>query len=131
MDTDDTPGDESTRTELREVALSHRYRWRLLYCLFTYANPIWLPDVAHQLTVWDSDDVDTRERLQIYNALYHDHLPALRDADLVTYRQRDDEVELGPAAEAVEPVISDRLESEIDDLLMAERTETDVADPVE
>ena len=131
MDTDDTPDDESTRTGLREVALSHRYRWRLLYCLFTYANPMRLPDVAHQLVLWDRDDVDTRERLRIYNALYHDHLPALREADLVTYHQRDDEIELGPAAEAVEPVISDRLESEIEDLPTVERTETYVTDPAE
>ncbi|OYR41581.1 hypothetical protein DJ73_16345 [Halorubrum sp. Ea1] len=92
---------------------------------------MWLPDVAHQLTVWDRDDVDTRERLRIYNALYHDHVPPLREADLVAYHQPDDEVELGPAAEAVEPVISDRLASEIDDLLTAERTDTDVADPVD
>lgn len=111
----DTPA-TATRTALIETALAHRYRRRLLYCLFTYANPMRLPDVAHQLTIWEHDAVDTGERLQIYNALYHDHLPALREAELVRYDQHDDEVELGPAAELVERPIADRLRLEIGDL---------------
>lgn len=125
MNTNGDPPAEATRTELIEIALTHRYRRRLLYCLFTYANPVRLPDVAHQLTVWEHHEVDTSERLRIYNALYHDHLPALRGADLVTYHQRDDEVELGPAAELVKRAIGDQLLSEIDDLAAADRTATD------
>lgn len=125
MTTNGDPSTETTRTALTEIALAHRYRRRLLYCLFTYANPMRLPDVAHQLTLWEHREVDTGERLEIYNALYHDHLPALREVDLVRYYQHDDEVELGATAELVKRAIGDRLQLEIDDLATVERTPTD------
>lgn len=125
MTTNGDPPNETTRTALTEIAVAHRYRRRLLYCLFTYANPMRLPDVAHQLTIWEHHEVDTGERLEIYNALYHDHLPPLREADLVTYHQRDDEVELGPRAGRIRRAIGDRLRVEIDDLTRIGRNAID------
>lgn len=125
MTTNGDPPDETTRTALTETAVAHRYRRRLLYCLFAYANPMWLPDVAHQLAIWEHREVDTGERLEIYNALYHDHLPPLREADLVTYHQRDDEVELGPKAALIRRAIGDRLRVEIDDLTRIDRNAVD------
>lgn len=115
----------ATRTALIETALAHRYRRRLFYCLFTYANPMRLPDVADRLTVWEHHEIDPDERLRIYNALYHDHLPPLREADLVTYHQRDDEAELGPTATVVGRAIGDQSQLEIDDIATVDLTPTD------
>ncbi|MFT4882930.1 MAG: hypothetical protein ACI8U4_000427 [Natronomonas sp.] len=125
MDTNgDAPdGDDESSTE--DIALAHRYRWRLLYCLFRYTNPVYLPDIAHQLAIWEPSDREIdflQHRLTVYNALYHDHLPELEDADIVTYYDQTDEVELGPAAERIKPALIKQLRSEIGGLLAAERS---------
>ncbi|MDS0282863.1 DUF7344 domain-containing protein [Haloarcula onubensis] len=106
-----------------EVLLSDRRRRYLLYCLHMYANPLRLPDIAHQVTVWerpDSPSVCLRERLETYMSLYHDHLPTLTDADVVEYEQDEDMVELGPAADRLRPSLETRLRRDIDELLGAE-----------
>lgn len=116
---------------LAEVALAHRYRRWCLACLFIYSNPMRLPDIAHQLTVWEHHDIeiDTRQyRLTVYNVLCNDHLPALREANLVTYDQEDGEVKLGPKAVQIETVINDRLAAEIRTLLEAEAAAIDGSD---
>lgn len=113
-----------------EVAMAHRYRWRLLYCLFTYTTPMRLPDIAHQLTVWNGDDHEDgflKEQLIVYNTLYHDHLPVLREAALVDYHQQNDTVDLGSAAERVRPAIEQRMSAEFPELLQAEQTTFDTA----
>lgn len=105
--------------------LAHRDRRYLLYCLVLYTPPVPLAMIADQLAVWTHaprpEAQYLRERLRIYNALYHDHLPVLCDADLVTYDQEDDMVDVGPAAERVEPVLSRALSAEIAELLRAEQ----------
>lgn len=114
-----------------EVALAHRYRRWCLACLFIYSNPMGLRDVAHQLTVWEHRDLEidtTQYRRTVYNTLYHDHLPALREANLVTYDQHDDEVKLGPTAVQIETAINDRLAAEIHTLLDAEAAAIDSSD---
>ena len=88
----------------------------LLYCLQLHTTPMSLPDIAEQLTVWEQD---TREgefpdrRLRIYDALHHDHLPRLQQADIVTYE---------PATEEYTGVVESEFESEIVRPLEAERT---------
>lgn len=81
--------------------------------------------IADQLTVWtgspSTDAQYLRERLLIYNALYHDHRPVLCDADLITYDQEDDMVDLGPAADRVKPAVFQALSEEISRLLRAEQ----------
>jgi len=106
-----------------EGLLSDRRRRYLLYCLHMYANPLRLPDIAHQVTVWerpDSPGVCLKARLETYMSLYHDHLPTLRDRDVVQYEQTEDIVELGPAADRLTPSLERRLRRDIDDLLGAE-----------
>lgn len=107
--------------------LEHRYSRHLLYCLYVYTTPMKLPDVADQITVWDEDaDGDyLEERLRIYDTLYHDHVPALCEADLVEYDQRTDTVDLGPAAEEAEPAVERVFLTEVDELLRAEGTTFD------
>lgn len=81
--------------------------------------------IADQLTVWTGSPSTNaqylRERLLIYNALHHDHRPVLCDADLVTYDQEDDMVDLGPAADQVKPAVFQALSEEISRLLRAEQ----------
>jgi hypothetical protein len=105
--------------------LSNRRRRYLLYCLHLYANPLALPDIAHQVTVWerpDSQDICLKARLKTYMSLYHDHLPKLAGADVVRYEQDEDLVELGPDADRIRLSLETRLRRDIDDLLSAEGT---------
>jgi hypothetical protein len=37
-----------------ELLASDRRRY-LLYCLYLYASPIRLPDIAYQVTVWEAE----------------------------------------------------------------------------
>jgi len=111
--------------------LSHRRRRYVLYCLYTYSNPMTLADVAELITRWESDghaDDHLRDRLRVYNDLYHDHLPALCDADLVVYSQAEDMVDLGPAGRALEPTIESRYAAEIGDVSRA-AIDTSSAEP--
>jgi len=106
-----------------ESLLDDRRRRYLLYCLHLYANPLRLPDIAHQVTVWerpDSPGVCLKTRLKTYMSLYHDHIPKLTGADVVRYEQDEDVVELGPAADRITPSLETRLRRDIDDLLGAE-----------
>lgn len=108
-----------------ESLLSDRRRRYLLYCLHMYATPLGLPDIAHQVTVWertDESDMCLKTRLKTYMSLYHEHLPKLAGADLVRYEQDEDMVEFGPAADRITPSLEQRLHRDIDELLGAEGT---------
>lgn len=119
METDD----DSLEAELPAV-LENTHRRYLMYCLYLYANPVRLSDIAYQVTVWEDDaaDVDVATRChRTYMSLYHDHLPMLTDAGLVTYDQETDTVTLC-APDAVLPALERRLSREMDTLLAAEQT---------
>lgn len=121
---DESEGEGDSEGE-REGPLGHDRRRRLLYCLHLYASPMKLADVAEQVLVWERENRPEdylRERLYTYNDLYHEHLPVLREADLVEYDQRDDMVGLGPAAPEFEPVLERHLSAELGDLLHAEHS---------
>lgn len=103
--------------------LARPRRRHLLYCLCFHSNPMPLPAVADQVTVWEDFESSLtyeQKRLRIYNALYHDHLPVLQAADLVEYHQADDLVALGTQAARIEPIVHSAFEDEIDELLQAE-----------
>jgi len=106
-----------------ETLLSNRRRRYLLYCLHLYANPLKLPDIAHQVTGWERPDapgVCLKARLETYMSLYHGHLPELASAGLVRYEQDEDMVELGSEAGRITPSLETRLRRDIDELLGAE-----------
>ena len=108
-----------------EGPLAHARRRYLLYCLHLYSNPMRLADVAEQVLVWEHEDEPDdylRERLYTYNDLYHEHLPVLREADLLEYDQREDVVRLGSAADEYEPALERHLSAELGDLLHAEHS---------
>lgn len=102
--------------------LSHRRRRYVLYCLYTYSNPLMLADVAELITRWENDgwtEEHLRDRLRVYGDLYHDHLPAMCGADLVVYSQAEDMVDLGPAGRALESAVESRYAAEIGDVSRA------------
>jgi hypothetical protein len=108
--------------------VGHRRRRYLLYCLYIYSNPIKLTDIADQLIIWAKFEVGGTQRqewLRIYKSLYHDHLPALQDADVVRYHEEDNMVELGPVGEQLEPTLERRYKTEVTDLLEAEAERID------
>lgn len=115
-------GDVAERSDLPSL-LTHRRRRYLLYCLHLYSNSLPLPEIAHQITVWEQPDsagVCPQARLRTYMSLYHDHLPKLVRADLIRYEQGADVVELGPAAARVRSPLESQLRRDIDELLAAE-----------
>lgn len=83
-----------------------------------------LADVADQLTIWHgaghSEDF-LEERLLVYNALYHDHLPPLRDSGLVSYNQELDTVAPGPVLPLITGAVGRRLLQDYTELVQAEK----------
>lgn len=88
--------------------LANRYRRYALCYLYEHPNPISLPEIADRLTRWEyRDPVEERldERLHIYMSLYHDHVPVLEAAGLVSYSQAADTVEVTERATTVKPQV--------------------------
>jgi len=101
----DAPGSPE---RIEELAADPRRR-AALRCLQARPNPVSLPDVADYVTRREyglPPESVPDERLHVYMSLYHDHVPALEAADLVTYSQEADEVELTDrGAERVGPIV--------------------------
>jgi hypothetical protein len=96
--------------------LADRRRRYLLRCLYARSKPVPLPDVADQIIRWEYEEpVEKRldERLHVYMALYHDHVPVLEAADLVRYRQSSDTVTL--TERATEPPVEGAVRATFDD----------------
>lgn len=119
------PKDDTEIDEDVPEPLTDSHSRRLLYCLQLYTTPMSLPDIADQLTVWEEGgrgEGFLEQRLQTYQALHHDRLPRLQQADIVTYEPSTELVGLGPAAEEYTAVVETEFETEIVTLLEAERT---------
>lgn len=118
----ESDGDEPVDT--MSSVLANQQRRYLLYCLSVYANPMRLPDIADQLTIWTgsnpADEEYSKERLHVYDSLYYNHLPVLREAGLVEYHEDEDMVELGSAMPAIKATLKPYFAREINDLLEAE-----------
>jgi hypothetical protein len=91
-----TTGGELSPGRVHELLAKQRRR-HLLYCLYLSADPVSLPDAAARVTEREHDgagDDLLDERSRVYTSLYHSHVPKLADADVVTYSQSEDMVEL-------------------------------------
>ncbi|MBX0325634.1 hypothetical protein EGH21_21675 [Halomicroarcula sp. F13] len=81
--------------------LSSRYRRYTLYSLSVFTPPVTLARVADYVTEWEFgvavDDFPDK-RLEVYMALYHDHLPHLVNAGAINYDQETDTLEPGSKA---------------------------------
>jgi DNA-binding transcriptional ArsR family regulator len=129
MERTNDPGEGETDISALLEEVRRRY---LLYCLYMYANPVRLSDIAYQIAIWEGEEaVDdiAAERHRVYMSLYHDHLPELADADIVEYDQQEDMVELGANHSEVKDALEQQLSAEIDTLLDAEHTTFDETTP--
>ncbi len=100
--------DDGLSLDVVHDLLSNRRRRRMLYCLYRYANPMQLPDVADQVTEWEqgsSADELLDERLHTYTDLYHTHVPKCADVGVVAYDQHQDTVELDRNAAQLRPYL--------------------------
>lgn len=96
--------------------LAARRRRYVLYCLHLYANPMRLRDIAGRISEWEHGAPETElleEHLHIYTSLYHDHVPKLTDAGVITYSQAEDMLELTPNAAQVRPHLKRTAETEL------------------
>lgn len=88
--------------------LAARRRRYTLYCLYLFANPMRLPDVADRVTEWEDGRPGGTlpdRRLGAYMDLYHSHVPKLVDCDVMRYDQEGDVLELGHNAPQLRPYL--------------------------
>lgn len=103
--------------EIHELIASRRRRYTL-YCLYLYANPMRLSDVAGRITEWEhgeaaADFLD--ERLAIYTSLFHIHVPKLAAADVVAYDRADEMIELDRNAAPLRPYLERAADVDLDE----------------
>lgn len=86
-------------------AIANRERRLLLRYLHECEFMVLRADAAEQVAAWERDadreavGADERKRVEV--RLQHDHLPRLRDADIVDYDERSGMVALTDAGESV------------------------------
>ena len=80
--------------------LASQRRRLLLEVMASYGEELTLPDAAEEVAVRETGrkvtQLSAQEVANVYISLYHDHLPRLVDADLLSYDQERDLV--SPAA---------------------------------
>ncbi|WP_254862069.1 DUF7344 domain-containing protein [Halovivax gelatinilyticus] len=74
--------------------LSNHRRRRTLMTVLDHGEPLTLPDVADEVAIDEHDrpltEISPETVTNVYISIYHDHLPRLVDAGLVTYDQERD-----------------------------------------
>jgi len=116
MDTQQTEIPDSLPLDDRLSLLSSRHRRYLLYGLSQYTTPVSLAVLTDTITEIEHGNPAEQyrdERLRIYTALYHNHLPRLVDAGVVEYNQSDDTVDIGPNAPALVPVLESTIDHDL------------------
>jgi len=116
MNTQRTETQDPLPIDDRLSLLSSRYRRYLLYGLSRHTTPVSLAVLADMVTeIEHGTPVETYrdERLDVYTALYHNHLPRLVDAGVVQYDQSADAVDVGPNAAALVSLLESTLEHDL------------------
>jgi hypothetical protein len=112
----DVEADRRLPLDVIHDLLAARRRRYVLYCLYLYANPMRLPDVAEQVIEWEhgrpSDEL-LDERLRAYNDLYHTHVPKLVEFDVVGYSQSEDMLELDRNVARLRPYLESAAEVDL------------------
>lgn len=96
-----------SRDRVHSLLATCRRRY-FLYCLYLYANPMPLLDVAGQIAEWEHGEPEDElldERMDVYISLYHNHVPKLVDADVVAYDRSEDVVERDRNADKLRPYL--------------------------
>lgn len=97
--------------------LASRRRRYVLYCLYLYADPMGLSDVAGQIAEWENEAPEDElldERRDILTSLHHNHIAKLADADMVTYSESEDMVELDDNAAHIRPYLELTVASDLE-----------------
>ncbi|MDQ2071443.1 DUF7344 domain-containing protein [Haloarcula sp. NS06] len=116
MNTKQTEIPDSLPLDDRLSLLSSHYRRFLLYGLSQYTTPVSLAVLTDTVTEFEHEAPAEHyrdERLKIYTALYHNHLPRLVDAGVVQYNQSEDMVDIGPNAPALVPLLESTIEHDL------------------
>jgi len=116
MNTKQTEIPDSLPLDDRLSLLSSHYRRYLLYGLSQYTTPVSLAVLTDTVTEFEHGtpaEQHRDERLKIYTALYHNHLPRLVDAGVVQYDQSEDMVDIGPNAPALVPLLEETMEHDL------------------
>lgn len=116
MDTQQTEIPEPLPLDDRLSILSSHYRRYLLYGLSQYTTPVSLAVLTDTVTEFEHGTPAEQyrdERLKIYTALYHNHLPRLVDAGVVQYNQSEELVDIGPNAPALVPLLEETIEHDL------------------
>lgn len=111
-----TSSEQLSQNQILDLLSAHRRRYTL-YCLYLYANPMRLSDVADQVTEWEHGrpgDELLEERLRTYNDLYHCHVPKLADADVIGYSQEENMVELASNVDPLRPYLERTVEKDLE-----------------
>lgn len=116
MNTQETEVPDSLALDDQLSLLSSRYRRYLLYGLSKYTTPVSLAVLTDTVTGLEHGapvDQYRDERLDIYTALYHNHLPRLVDAGVVRHDPSDDTVDIGPNARSLVPLLESTIEHDL------------------
>jgi len=101
---EDRPSELSTKTIFR--VLTEARRRYVMHHLKQVGEAIAVGDLAEQVTAWENDkplgEITSQERKRVYVSLYQSHLPTMAEEGIVEYDQDRGEVELTPAAAAVD-----------------------------
>lgn len=94
--------------EIFELLANERRR-HVLACLFEH-DSLPLPDLADEVALREHNaplpQIPEDDVLQVYLSLWHSHIPKLADANVVTYHQARDIVELAENAAPLQEYIS-------------------------
>ncbi|NLV14907.1 DUF7344 domain-containing protein [Haloarcula argentinensis] len=116
MNTKQTEIPDSLPLDDRLSLLSSHYRRYPLYGLSQYTTPVSLAVLTDTVTEFEHGTPAEQyrdERLKIYTALYHNHLPRLVDAGVVQYNQSEDLVDIGPNAPALVPLLESTIDHDL------------------
>ena len=91
---DDPPQSGETDLGALFLALSHVHRRRVLQCLWKHGTELTLADVAEEVTAKEAETslqhIQPETVTRTYLSLYHQHIPQLEEAGLVSYEQEND-----------------------------------------
>ncbi|WP_449560119.1 DUF7344 domain-containing protein [Natronococcus roseus] len=94
------------------TALAHRRRRAVVACVREH-NVVALADLADELVVEEHgttiDGISAEVVTELYLCLYHQHIPTLEDAGLVTYNQERDLVTITQTGTSAHTYLEERL----------------------
>jgi len=111
---DDPPQSDETDLGALFLALSHVHRRRILQCLWKHGTELTLADAAEEVTAREAgtsiQNIDPETVTRTYLSLYHQHIPQLEEAGLISYDQENDLVVATSDRESVRSAVDSFLD---------------------